>query len=387
MFDRIFLVVTDSVGIGGAPDAAKFGDEGAHTLRSVMSMSPALPNLSHAGLFNIECAGLSAHSHPSPYGVYGGLEEISNGKDTTVGHWEIAGIISENAMPTYPDGFPDDVINAFCEAVGSDILCNAPYSGTVVINEFGDEHCRTGKPIVYTSADSVFQIACHEDIIPIEKLYEMCEKARKILTGRHGVGRVIARPFQGSSGSYYRTTRRKDFSLTPPSETLLDKLKKNGFDVISIGKIYDIFAGRGITEPIKTKTNEECENALLEVADRDFKGLCFVNLVEFDSVYGHRNDTPGYARALEHFDTTVGTFAKKMREGDLLIITADHGCDPGFKGTDHSRERVPLVVIGGKKGSTHLGVIKGFTAVAKTVCEIFDIENDYYGTSFLDALI
>ena len=387
MFDRVFIVVLDSLGIGHAEDAERFGDSGAHTLKSVMSARPKLPNLADLGLFNIKRAELDEFAVENPKGFFGFAEELSNGKDTTVGHWEIAGVVSENALPTYPDGFPKEVIDRFCEENGVEILCNKPYSGTEVIKDFGDEHIRTGKPIIYTSADSVFQIAAHEEVIPLERLYEMCKSARKILAGKHGVGRVIARPFLGESGSFYRTGNRHDYSLEPTGETMLDKLKESGLEVISVGKISDIFAGRGITESHPTKGNKQGEEIWISLAERDFKGLCFVNLVDFDSVYGHRNDVKGYAKALEEFDCALGDFMGKMKEGDLLIITADHGCDPAFAGTDHTRENVPIVAYTKSTAGVDLGGFKGFTCIAETVCDIFNLEKDFGGKSFAHILM
>lgn len=383
MFKRIFLVVLDSLGIGHADDAANFGDLGAHTLKSVMTASPSLPNLTKLGLFNIERAELTEFKSDSPIGIYGYAKELSNGKDTTVGHWEIAGLISERPLPTYPNGFPDEIIDRFCKENGVEILCNLPYSGTEVIKDYGDEHIKTGKPIVYTSADSVFQIAAHEKVIPLQELYKLCETAREILQGEHAVGRVIARPFNDKDGEFYRTGGRHDYSLKPFGSTMNDKLKDNGFDVISIGKINDIFASCGITESNPTKNNSEGEALLLDKQGEDFNGLCFVNLVDFDSSYGHRNDIEGYANALTHFDNTLGIFLDNMRGDDLLIITADHGCDPGYEGTDHTRENIPLLAYCKGCESVSLGGFDGYTCIAKTVCECFDIENDYHGRSFL----
>lgn len=386
MIERVFLVVLDSLGIGHAEDAAVFGDEGAHTLKSIMSSKPKLPNLAGLGLFNIERAELTQFAVDAPKGCFGYAEEMSNGKDTTVGHWEIAGLISEQALPTYPKGFPEEIIEKFCRENEIGILCNLPYSGTEVIKDYGDEHIKTGKPIVYTSADSVFQIAAHEEIIPLERLYELCESARKMLTGRNAVGRVIARPFLGESGNYYRTGNRHDYSLLPPKETMLDKLKSSGYDVISVGKINDIFASSGITESNPTKGNAEGEKLLLDIQKRDFKGLCFVNLVDFDSKYGHRNDICGYASALEHFDSTLGEFLAHMGDKDLLIITADHGCDPGTEGTDHTRENIPILAY--KKGCTpeYMGGFGSYACIAKTICEIFDIEEAFPSESFAHRL-
>ena len=386
MFKRVFLVVLDSVGIGHADDAEKFGDKGAHTLKSVMTATPKLTNLTKLGLFNIERAELTEFKTEEPIGIYGFAKELSNGKDTTVGHWEIAGLVSERPLPTYPNGFPDDVIDAFCKANNVEILCNLPYSGTEVIKDYGDEHVKTGKPIVYTSADSVFQIAAHEEVIPLERLYQLCESARAILTGEHAVGRVIARPFLGEVGSFYRTGNRHDYSLTPFDKTMNDLLKENGFDVISVGKINDIFATRGITESNPTKSNLDGENLLISKQSEGFCGLCFVNLVDFDSVYGHRNDVYGYANALKHFDDTLGEFMAKMNDDDLLIITADHGCDPMYQGTDHTRENVPILAYFNGCNPTDLGGFDGFTCIAKTVLDNFKIENNFVGKSFIDSL-
>lgn len=386
MFRRIFLVVLDSVGIGHAIDAERFGDLGAHTLKSVMTASPSLPNLTKLGLFNIKRAELTEYATSSPIGMYGYAEELSNGKDTTVGHWEIAGLVSESPLPTYPNGFPSEVIDAFCKENGVEILCNLPYSGTEVINDYGNEHIKTGKPIVYTSADSVFQIAAHEDVIPLDKLYMLCESARAILTGKHVVGRVIARPFAGENGNFYRTGGRHDYSLAPHGTTMLDLLKDKGLDVISIGKINDIFASRGVTESNPTKNNAEGEGLILSKQENDFCGLCFVNLVDFDSVYGHRNDVNGYAGALEHFDNTLGEFIGRMRDDDLIIITADHGCDPMYAGTDHTRENIPILAYCKGLGGIDAGGFDSYTCIAKTICENFDICNDFHGTSFLSLL-
>lgn len=383
MYKRVFLVVLDSFGIGHADDAADFGDLGADTLGSVMTASPKLENLARIGLFNIDRADKKQYAVGSPMGVYASAAELSRGKDTTVGHWEIAGVVSERALPTYPNGFPKEVTDAFCRENGVDILCNLPYSGTEVIKDYGDEHIRTGKPIVYTSADSVFQIACHESIYPLERLYAMCRSARSILTGENAVGRVIARPFAGESGNYYRTGGRHDYSLEPTGVTMLDKLKQNGFDVISVGKINDIFAGRGITESHPTKGNAEGEALLLDIQKRDFRGICFVNLVDFDMLYGHRNNIAGYAAAAEEFDSVLGDFMRGMNGSDLLIITADHGCDPGYPGTDHTRENIPVLAYSPDIAPKNAGAFGSYACIAKTICDNFGIENDYYGKGLL----
>ena len=371
---RIFLCVLDSFGIGNAPDSALFGDENANTLRSIAS-SPGfkIPNLLKMGLGNIDGVDYLPKEE-SPSASFCRLTEKSKGKDTTIGHWEIAGIISENPLPVYPDGFPEDVIKEFEEKAGVGTLCNKPYSGTAVINDYGEEHARTGKLIIYTSADSVFQIAAHEEIVHPEKLYEYCRIARKILTGKHGVGRVIARPFLGEKGNFTRTSNRHDFSIEPPKETILDVLKENGFDTIAIGKITDIFAGKGITESVFTHSNTEGMEKMSEYAEKDFNGVCFVNLVDFDMVYGHRRDVDGYAKALSEFDSFLPEFINKMKDDDLLLITADHGCDPAFKGTDHTRECVPLIAysknIKPKNGKT----LNSFTHVADTIADFFEID-------------
>ena len=370
---RIFLIVLDSLGAGEAPDAAAFGDGGAHTLKS-LSASPRLsiPTLVSLGLGNVEGLAFLGRT-PSPRGAHGRLRERSAGKDTTIGHWELSGVISEHPLPTYPDGFPEDVLRAFENAVGRGVLCNKPYSGTQVIADYGEEHIKTGKLIVYTSADSVFQIAAHEDVVPVEVLYEYCRAARSILVGEHGVGRVIARPFVGEAPHFTRTARRHDFSIEPPEETLLDALLGEGRDVIGIGKIGDIFAGRGLTESHYTHANAEGMARLDEMAARDFSGLCFANLVDFDMLYGHRRDVDGYAAALTEFDRWLGGFLDRLGEEDAVIITADHGCDPAFLATtDHTREYVPFLAVGQKIAPAGLGTVDGFSAVAATVAEALD---------------
>ncbi len=383
---RIFLCVLDSVGIGNAPDAEVFGDKDSDTMRSI-SASPEfrIPNLLKMGLGNIDGIDyLPKENEPST--SVGRLAEKSKGKDTTIGHWEIAGIVSKNPLPTYPHGFPDEVIKEFEEKADIGTLCNMPYSGTEVIKDYGEEHLKTGKLIVYTSADSVFQIAAHEEIVPPEKLYEYCRIARKVLTGKHGVGRVIARPFKGKNGSFSRTANRHDFSIEPPKETILDALQKNGFDTIAVGKITDIFAGKGISESVFTHSNREGMEKMLEFAEKDFRGLCFINLVDFDMVYGHRRDVDGYAKALSEFDDFLPSFTEKMTDDDLLIITADHGCDPAFKGTDHTRECIPLIVYGKKIKSINLGTRNTFSDISATIAEIFNIDFETEGKSFLKEI-
>lgn len=377
MAKRVFLIVLDSFGIGGAPDAAAFGDEGSNTLAAVLSYSKAsFPNLAKMGLIAIDGENdqritdyrNSQETIPSPIGSYARVREISAGKDSTIGHWEIAGIISDKAQPTYPDGFPEEVMKALEEATGKEYLCNKPYSGTDVIRDYGEEHMKTGKPIIYTSADSVLQIAAHEEIIPLNELYDICAKAREVMTGNHAVGRVIARPFVGEPGNFTRTANRHDFSLSAPSSTMLDLLKNEGYDVISIGKIYDLFAGRGLTESNPTKGNTDGINKTIEMMDRDFTGLCFTNLVDFDMKYGHRNNIEGYATAMHEFDDALGIILSKLRNDDLLIITADHGCDPSTASTDHSRECIPLLIYGdGYRTPCNMGELSGFNNIAGIV--------------------
>ena len=377
MAKRVFLIVLDSFGVGGAPDAAKFGDEGSNTLAAVLSYSnAAFPNLAKMGLLAIDNEDdpriisykKAQESIPSPIGSYARVREVSAGKDSTIGHWEIAGIISDKAQPTYPDGFPDEIIRKLEKATGRGFLCNKPYSGTDVIRDYGEEHMKTGNLIIYTSADSVLQIAAHEEIVPLEELYDICKKARSIMSGEHAVGRVIARPFVGEPGNFTRTANRHDFSLAAPSSTMLDLLKNEGYDVISIGKIFDLFAGRGLTESNPTKGNTDGINKTIEMMDRDFTGLCFTNLVDFDMKYGHRNDIEGYATAMHEFDDALGTILSKLKEDDLLIITADHGCDPSTPSTDHSRECIPLLIYGdGYRTPSNMGELTGFNNIAGIV--------------------
>lgn len=381
---RVFLIVLDSFGIGEMEDAAAYGDKGTNTIRSVSS-SPAfsMPNMAKLGLFNID--GVDCRPGvEAPEAVIARMKEASKGKDTIIGHWEIAGVLSKQPLPTYPNGFPEEVLDAFMAATGRGVLCNMPYSGTEVIQKYGDEHVQTGKLIVYTSADSVFQIAAHEDVVPVETLYEYCRQARKILQGVHGVGRVIARPFVGTSGHYTRTPKRHDFSLEPPAVTMLDQLQKAGKEVLSVGKIRDIFAGKGITDGVYTKGNEEGMERTLEYMKRDFEGLCFVNLVDFDMLYGHRNDVEGYAKALHYFDSRLPDLLAELREEDVLMITADHGCDPGYKiSTDHSREYTPLLMYGKNIKPVNLGTRETFADIGATVLAYFGIVPEFAGTPML----
>ena len=364
---RVFWIILDSLGIGAAPDADLFGDAGANTLLSISRESCfRADNLIALGLANIEGVGY-LRSVERPLAAYGRLRELSRGKDTTTGHWELCGIVSERAMPTYPNGFPEDIIERFSRECKRGVLCNATYSGTEVIKDYGKEHKMTGNLIVYTSADSVFQIAAHEDIVPPAELYEYCKIARKILVGEHSVGRVIARPFIDGEGGYIRTANRRDFSLKPPSETTLDRISASGKSVIGVGKIWDIFAGCGVTESYHTHSNGEGMKIATELLSRDFSGLCFVNLVDFDSKFGHRQDASGYARALAQFDLALGEFMNKMQPDDMLVISADHGCDPSDSHTDHTREYVPLLVYGDGVEPRALGTLDGFYHAGRLV--------------------
>lgn len=385
---RVYLIVLDSFGIGHAPDAADFGDEGANTLYTISnSKEYDTPNMRKLGLSCIDGVDY-LETADKVIGSYGRMQEASRGKDTTIGHWEIAGIVSEKALPTYPNGFPKEVLDEFSKRTGREVLCNKPYSGTDVIRDYGEEHIRTGKLIVYTSADSVFQIAAHEDIVPVEELYRYCEIAREILVGEHGVGRVIARPFVGEAPNFRRTTNRHDFSLLPPKDTMLDVLQKEGYDTYGVGKIYDIFAGKGISHTQRIQGNVDGMEKTIQLQDKDFNGLCFVNLVDFDMLYGHRNDIEGYAKAATVFDKQLGTFMERMQPQDILMITADHGCDPGFKGTDHSRECVPFLAYGEQvKKGVNMGTRKTFSDIAATILDIFGIDSRLDGTSFKDEIL
>lgn len=389
MIKRIFLIVLDSCGVGAAPDSAAFGDIGVNTLRSCAA-SPkfSIPHLIEAGLGNLDGIDyLPKTDHPTA--ALARLQEASMGKDTTIGHWEIAGIVSPNPLPTYPQGFPQEVLEEFEKQTGRGVLCNLPYSGTDVIRDYGEEQKKTGKWIVYTSADSVFQVAANENWIPLEELYDACRKARAILRGKHGVGRVIARPYVGQSPSEFRrTSNRHDFSLEPPAQTMLDAIKNAGLDTLAVGKIYDIFAGQGTTEHVFNKSNADGMAHTDDYAARDFHGLCFVNLVDFDMQYGHRRDVDGYANALTEFDTWLGQFLPKLGEDDLVMITADHGCDPAYTATtDHTREYVPLVVLGKAVKPVNLGTRKSFADIAATVTELLNVPYETPGKSFAREIL
>lgn len=385
---RIFLFVLDSFGIGQMPDAEKFGDVNVNTLAAcAASKECRIPNMIKAGLGCIDGVTCLPAPEGVPGGAYARLTEASMGKDTTIGHWELAGVISKKPLPTYPNGFPEEVLKPFEQATGRGVLANIPISGTEVIAKYGDEHVRTGKLIVYTSADSVFQIAAHEDVVPLEELYRYCRIARQQLQGKHGVGRVIARPFVGTSGAYTRTANRHDFSLEPPAETMLDAIQAAGLDSIAVGKIFDIFAGRGITEKVYTKSNANGLEYAMEYAKRDFHGLCFINLVDFDMLYGHRRNVDGYAKALAEFDAWLPAFMEQMGEDDVVMITADHGCDPSYQATtDHTREYVPLLVMGQSIQPVNLGTRTSFSDVAATILEMLQVSANISGSSFAQKL-
>ena len=381
---RVFLFVLDSVGIGEMEDAADYGDVGTNTLKSAASSSFFhMPNMQKLGLFNID--GVTCKEPvKEPIAVIARMKEASKGKDTTIGHWEIAGLISEKPLPTYPNGFPKEVLEEFSKRTGRGVLCNKPYSGTEVIKDYGDDHVKTGDLIVYTSADSVFQIAAHEDVVPLDSLYEYCHIAREILGGEHSVGRVIARPFVGTSGSYTRTTNRHDYSLLPPGTTMLDQVKDAGQNVIAVGKIHDIFAGKGITEFTYTKGNADGIEKSIAYMDKDFEGLCFINLVDYDMLYGHRNNIDGYAQALTYFDEKLPEIMGKLRREDVLMITADHGCDPGYTcSTDHSREHTPFLMYGENIKPVNLGTRDTFADIGSTVLDYLGIVSKLQGKSML----
>lgn len=379
---RVFLLVLDSCGIGALPDAAAFGDTGCNTLRRIAA-SPAFEATTtcRLGLGNIDGVDYIGATD-TPTAAVARLAGRSMGKDTTIGHWEIAGVVSPRALPTYPEGFPPEVIDAFKAATGRGVLCNKPYSGTEVIKAYGQQHLDSGDLIVYTSADSVFQIAAHEELVPPEQLYEYCRAAREILRGEHAVGRVIARPFVGSAPDFTRTANRRDFSVEAPRETLLDAVKAAGQTVYTVGKIADIFAGRGVTRSVLTHSNAEGMEAALKALSEDFAGLCFINLVDFDMLYGHRQDVDGYAAAFAAFDRWLPRFLAEMGDEDVFFITADHGCDPGDDSTDHSREYVPLLICGAGVKPINLGTRATFADIGATVAEALGVPFVSDGESF-----
>lgn len=384
---RVFLIVLDSVGIGEMPDAADYMDEGSNTLKAASTSKYFnMPNMAEMGLFNID--GVDCRpSVDSPVAAVARMSESSKGKDTTIGHWEISGIISQKPLPTFPDGFPKELLDKLSAATGRKIICNKPYSGTEVIKDYGKQHVETGDLIVYTSADSVLQIAAHEDVVPVPELYKYCEMAREICTGEWGVGRIIARPFEGEY-PYKRTTNRHDYSLEPPKKTMLDTLVENGLQVKAVGKINDIFAGKGISDMVRTKNNMDGVDKMLDYAKEDFEGLCFVNLVDYDMLYGHRNDVEGYAKALTEFDERIPEIKNMLRDDDILMITADHGCDPITPSTDHSREYTPLVMYGKNiKAGVNLGTRNTFADIATTILDYFGLKDDIAGTSMLNDII
>lgn len=386
--NRVFLIVLDSAGIGALPDADRFGDAGSNTFRSLFDSGKlAIPEMAKLGFFSID--GIDyGQAAAKPIGCFGRLGECSQGKDTTVGHWEIAGVVSAQPLPTFPNGFPAELLEQFSKLTGRGVLCNKPYSGTEVLTVYGEEHLKTGSLIVYTSADSVFQVAAHEELVPPKELYRCCEIARGLLRDEWGVGRVIARPFIGQAPHFSRTSNRHDFSLVPPADTMLDVLKAAGLDVIGVGKISDIFAGRGLTR--STGVNQDNDDGMrktLALQDEDFHGLCFVNLVDFDMVYGHRNDIAGYTEAINRFDRQLGEFLARMRSDDLLMITADHGCDPGYPTTDHTREYVPLLAFGAQlTPGQNIGTRKSFSDIAATVQDLFGVPVRTAGESFAGLL-
>ncbi len=385
---RVFLTVLDSVGIGEMPDAADFGDAGSNTLAAAASSEFfSMSNMEKLGLFQIDGVSCGPQTKEAFQGAVGRMTERSCGKDTTIGHWEIAGMVSEQPLPTFPDGFPKELLDAFSRETGRGVLCNRPYSGTEVIKDYGREHVSTGDLIVYTSADSVFQIAAHESVVPVEELYRYCEIASRLCSGKYAVGRVIARPFEGE-WPYQRTSRRHDYSLVPPKKTMLNYLSEAGLDVLAVGKINDIFAGSGVTEMVRTANNGEGIDRTLEYAARDFHGLCFTNLVDYDMLYGHRNDVDGYAKALSYFDSRLPELLQAMGEEDILMITADHGCDPSTPSTDHSREYTPLVIAGAPvKGNVNLGTRSTFSDIAATILDYLGVEGKTDGTSFLAEIL
>ena len=384
---RVFLIVLDSVGIGEMPDADEYGDAGSNTIAAAASSpSFSMPNMQKLGFFNIDGVDCREGS-AAPAGAFARLTERSKGKDTTIGHWEIAGLVSEQPLPTFPDGFPKELLDEFEKETGRKVLCNKPYSGTEVIKDFGEEHRKTGALIVYTSADSVFQIAAHEEIVPIEELYRYCEIARRLCTGKFGVGRVIARPFEGEY-PFSRTSRRHDYSLEPPKATMLNYISGAGKEVLAVGKINDIFAGSGVTDMVRTVSNADGIDKTLSWMERDFNGICFTNLVDYDMLYGHRNDVEGYAKALTSFDERLPQILAALKEEDILMITADHGCDPSTPSTDHSREYTPLVIAGASvKAGINLGTRASFADIAASVLEYLEVPGETAGKSFMNEVL
>lgn len=385
MINRAVLIVLDSVGVGELPDAADYGDVGSNTVKNIYKNVEnfSLPNLEKLGLLNID--GFEDIKKSNTFtGSIAKCNEQSKGKDTTTGHWEISGLILDKPFPTYPNGFPEDLMKEFERKTGRKTIGNYPASGTEIIKELGKTHVETGDLIVYTSADSVFQIAAHEGVVPLHELYKICETAREMLQGEHGVGRVIARPFIGTHGNFTRTENRKDFSLVPPKDTLLDYVKNNNMEVYAIGKIEDIFVNRGITRSNHTHSNAEGIEATINAINEDFKGLIFTNLVDFDMVYGHRNNVQGYADALKYFDDNLPSIIDSLKDDDVLIITADHGCDPTTESTDHSREYIPLIFYGKSiKDNINLGILDTYATIGKTILHMLGIENNLEGSSVL----
>ncbi len=386
---RVFLIVLDSVGIGEMPDAKDYGDEGSNTLKAAATSKYfSMPNMERLGLFHIDGLTDMSDSKVNPQATFLRLAESSKGKDTTIGHWEISGVISEKPLPTFPNGFPQKLLEEFEGRTGRKVICNQPYSGTEVIRDFGQEHVETGALIVYTSADSVFQIAAHEDVVPLEELYRYCEIAREICTGEFGVGRVIARPFVGTFPEFKRTSNRHDYSLVPPKTTMLNQLKDHGYEVIAVGKINDIFAGSGVTSMVRTKDNAAGIEETIKYTKTEFEGLCFINLVDFDMVYGHRNDIDGYAKALTYFDEQLPRIMEGLQEEDILMITADHGCDPSTPSTDHSREYTPLIIYGKQiKANNNLYTKQSFANIGATIVDYFGIKKEIAGESLLPEIM
>ena len=389
MIKRVIIFVMDSVGIGALPDAEKFGDIGVNTLGNIAKASESfnIPNLKKLGIGNIE--GLEMIGpYKEPIGAFGRSGEVSNGKDTTTGHWEMAGLFLEEPFQTFPDGFPEHIIKEFEEKTGRKVLCNKPYSGTDVIVDYGEEHMKTGNVIVYTSADSVFQIAAHEEVVPLDELYKMCEIARKIMMGENQLARIIARPFLGELGNFERTSNRRDYSLKPFDKTVLDNAKEAGLDVQAVGKIVDIFNGQGITEDVHTKSNMDGVDWTIKYLNRDSKGILFTNLVDFDAMYGHRRNVAGYRGAIEELDARIPEILEAMNDDDIIIFTADHGNDPTYKGTDHTREYIPLLVYGKsvKKGVS-IGTRTTFADIAATTADILEIKAPPFGESFKSMIL